>query len=87
MSCLQLFWPTQACTIPEATVTRNAVNSNKYTVRLPKEERLGSRLDAGIRIVVKDALCCPSISDTFFFRLKTDFVVANQRALEFVGSI
>jgi hypothetical protein len=27
----------------EATVTRNTVNSKKYSVRLPKEERLGSR--------------------------------------------
>jgi len=87
MSRLQVFWPTQACTIPEATVTRNAVNSKKYTVRLPKEERLGSRLDADIRISVKDALCCPSISDSFFSRLKTDLVVANQGALELASSI
>ena len=27
----------------EATVTRNVVNSKNYTIRLPKEERLGSR--------------------------------------------
>ncbi len=27
----------------EATVTRNVVNSKNYTVRLPKEERLGPR--------------------------------------------
>ena len=30
-------------TYTEATVTRNVVNSKSYTVRLPKEERLGSR--------------------------------------------
>jgi hypothetical protein len=30
-------------TYTEATVTKNVVNSKNYTVRLPKEERLGSR--------------------------------------------
>jgi hypothetical protein len=30
-------------TYTEATVTKNVVNSKNYTVRIPKEERLGSR--------------------------------------------
>ncbi len=43
----------------EETVTRNAMNSKNYTVRLPKEERLGSRFGScTCGKLAKDGIYC-----------------------------